>query len=166
MVSLIPRRSRQDIDAMGIRSWEALGGFARGPLIVALLDAVLIGLALLVIGVPLALPLGVLIFFGAFTRTGLLAVVVALVSQGITAALLALAAILIVQQLEGNVLQPVVVGRAVDVHPIAIVLGVTAGAVLAGIIGAMVAAPLVAVAAAVLSYRREHESERTEAQPS
>ena len=79
----------------------------------------------------------------------------ALVSVGVVGAIATLAAIVVVQQLEGNVLEPVVVGRAVEVHPLAILLGVTAGAVLAGIIGAMVAAPAVAVAAAILRYLRE-----------
>lgn len=165
IVSLTPPSKRGDVDAMGKRSWTALGGFVRGQFIVALFDSVLIGLALVVIGVPLALPLAVLTFFSAFvpvigaTVTGLLAVLVALVAEGVVAALLTLAAILAVQQLEGNVLQPVVLGRAINVHPIAILLGVTAGAVLAGIIGAMIAAPFVAVAAAILGYLRERSSD-------
>jgi len=165
LVSLTPPSRRGHVDAMGKRSWTALGGFVRGQFIVALFDAVLIGLALVVIGVPLALPLAVLTFFSAFvpvigaTLTGLLAVLVALVAKGVVAALLTLAAIVAVQQLEGNVLQPVVLGRAIRVHPIAILLGVTAGAVLAGIIGAMIAAPLVAVGAAILRYLREQSSD-------
>ena len=160
-VSLAPPSRREGIDGIGKRSWQALGGFVRGQFVVALFDAVLIGLAMVVIGVPLALPLSVLVFFGAFvpvigaTVTGLLAVLVALVSVGLVGAIATLAAIVVVQQIEGSVLQPVVIGRAVDVHPLAILLGVTAGAVLAGIIGAMVAAPAVAVAAAVLRYLRE-----------
>lgn len=135
----------------------------REQTIVALFDAVLIGLALVIIGVPFVIPLALLTFFGAFvpvigaTVTGLAAVLVALVANGPVAALLVLAAIIAVQQFEGNVLEPVVVGRAVDAHPIAILLGVTAGAVTAGIIGAMVAAPAVAVATAALAFMRERE---------
>ena len=165
VVSLAVPSRREDVDAIGKRSWQALGGFVRGQFVVAAFDAVLIGLALVVIGVPLALPLSVLVFFGAFvpvigaTVTGLLAVLVALVSVGVGGAVATIAAIIVVQQVEGNVLEPVVVGHAVDVHPLAILLAVTAGAVLAGIIGAMVAAPAVAVAAAVLGYLREHSEE-------
>lgn len=161
LVSLAPRARRRDVEELGSRCWTALGGFLRGQTIVALFDAVLIGLALVLIGVPFVIPLALLTFFGAFvpfvgaTVTGLAAVLVALVANGPVAALLVLAAIIAVQQFEGNVLEPVVVGHAVHVHPIAILLGVTAGAVTAGIIGAMVAAPTVAVAAAMLAFVRE-----------
>lgn len=165
LVSLAPRARRPDVEELGSRSWTALGGFLRGQTIVALFDAVLIGLALVVIGVPFVIPLALLTFFGAFvpfvgaTVTGLAAVLVALVANGPIAALLVLAAIIAVQQLEGNVLEPVVVGRAVHAHPIAILLGVTAGAVTAGIIGAMVAAPAVAVATATLGFIRDRDRE-------
>lgn len=165
MVSLAPRARRPDVEELGSRSWTALGGFLRGQTIVALFDAVLIGLALVVIGVPFVIPLALLTFFGAFvpfvgaTVTGLAAVLVALVANGPVAALLVLAAIIAVQQFEGNVLEPVVVGHAVHVHPLAILLGVTAGAVTAGIIGAMVAAPAVAVAAATLGFIRDRDRE-------
>ena len=165
VVSLMPPQHRDDVRAMGDGAWSALGGFVRGQTIVALFDAVLIGLALVVLDVPLALPLAVLIFFGAFvpvigaTVTGALAALVALASAGLVTALLVVGAIIIVQQLEGNILEPVVVGRAVHVHPVAILIGVTIGAVLAGIIGAMVAAPLVAMGGAVLGYLREVSSD-------
>jgi predicted PurR-regulated permease PerM len=161
LVGLAPPARRADADAIGQRAWAALAGFMRGQTLVALFDALLIGAALAIIGVPLVMPLAVLTFFGAYvpvlgaTVAGLLAVLVALVSNGVVAAAAVLAAILLVQQLEGNVFGPVVVGRAVHAHPVAILLGVTAGAVLAGVIGAMVAAPLVAVSAAVLRYLRE-----------
>jgi predicted PurR-regulated permease PerM len=164
-VGLAPEHRRADVAEMGDRAWTALGAFVRGQTLVALFDAVLIGLALLVIGVPLVLPLAVLTFFGAYvpvvgaTVTALLAVLVALVSNGLTAAVAVLAAILVVQQIEGNVLQPVVVGRAVDVHPVVILLAVAAGGVLAGIIGMLLAAPIVAVATAVLAYLRERADE-------
>jgi predicted PurR-regulated permease PerM len=159
-LSFVPVARRAEAARMGASAWRALGGFVRGQTLVALFDAVLIGLALVIVGVPLALPLAVLTFFGAYvpvvgaTVTGLLAVLMALVANGAVAALVVLAAILAVQQLEGNVFQPVVVGRAIHVHPLAVVLGVTAGGVLAGIIGAMLAAPAVAVAAAVLRELR------------
>lgn len=161
LVSLVTPARRGDVREIGERAWHALAGFVRGQTLVALFDAVLIGTAIAIIGVPLALPLAVLTFFGAYvpvigaTITGLLAVLIALASEGLVSAMAVLAAILVVQQIEGNVFQPVVVGRAVEVHPLAILLGVAAGGVLAGIIGAMIAAPIVAVGAAVLRYVRE-----------
>jgi predicted PurR-regulated permease PerM len=171
-VGLTPAAHRRDVRRAGDRAWTALGGFVRGQTMVALFDAILIGLALVILGVPLALPIAVLTFFGAFVPiigafvTGFIAVLIALVAEGLFTALLALAAIVFVQQVESNFFQPVVVGRAIRVHPLAILLGVTAGAVLAGIIGAMIAAPLVAVSAAVLSYMREGDDEAgPEAEP-
>lgn len=159
--ALAPPQRRADVDEMGRRSWQALGGFLRGQTLVALFDAVFIAAALVILGVPLVLPLAVLTFFGAYVPivgavvAGAAAALVALVTDGATTALGVVAATIIVQQVEGNVFQPVVVGRAIEVHPVAVLLGVTAGAVLAGIIGAMVAAPIVAVSAAILSYLRE-----------
>lgn len=166
VLAFIPAGRRGDADRIGARAWRALAGFVRGQTLVALFDAVLIGLALVVIGVPLALPLAVLTFFGAYvpvigaTMTGLLAVLMALVAKGPLAAAAVLAAILLVQQIEGSVFQPVVVGRAIHVHPLAILLGVAAGAVLGGIVGAMVAAPVVAVAGAVLRDIRDEAAVR------
>lgn len=116
-----------------------------------------IGLALVLIGVPLV----VLTFFGAFvpiigaTVAGLAATLVALFAGGPLDAVLVAASVLVVQQLEGNVLEPYVAGRTVRVHPVAVLLAVTAGGVLAGIIGAMVAVPVLAAASAVLAYLRE-----------
>src|SRR5690606_29359918 len=124
-------------------------------------DAVFIGIALAVLSVPGALALAVLTFFGAYVPiagavvTGLLAVVIALIAEGLGTALLVLASVIVVQQLESNFLQPFVVGRAVEVHPIAILLGVTTGAIVAGIIGAFVAVPVVAVCARIGGYLRE-----------
>jgi len=152
---------RRDADAVGRRAWQALGGYVRGATVVAAFDAVFIGLALLAIGVPLVLPLAVITFFAAYvpivgaTVSGLLAVVVALVTLGFVDALLVLAAIIVVQQVESNVLQPIVMGRAVRLHPIATLLGVTAGALLYGVVGAFVAVPLMAVAGSTLAYARE-----------
>ncbi|HEY9263023.1 MAG TPA: AI-2E family transporter, partial [Mycobacterium sp.] len=128
----------------------SLTGFVRATFFVALVDAVGIGVGLAVMGVPLALPLASLVFLGAFipvigaVLTGLLAVIVALLSKGFLAAVLVLALVLAVQQIEGNVLQPLVMGRAVQIHPLAVLLAITAGAVLAGIVGALLAVPLLA----------------------
>ncbi|HET9900321.1 MAG TPA: AI-2E family transporter, partial [Actinomycetes bacterium] len=125
---------------------------------VAFVDAVFIGLAVALVGVPLAVPIGALVFLGAFvplvgaTVTGAVAVLVALVAQGLGPALIVLGAVILVQQLEGHILQPFVLGRAVRLHPVAVALAVTTGGILAGIGGAIVAVPLVAVVNSVAVY--------------
>ena len=161
IVGLFASRQRDHVREMGTRSWATLAGYLRGMTIVAFVDSILIGLALVILDVPGALALAVFVFFGAYVPiagafvTGLLAVLVALVAEGLVTALLVLAAVVLIQQLEGNLLHPFVVGRAVAVHPIAILLGVAAGAVLGGIIGAFIAVPLVAVGARIGGYLRE-----------
>jgi putative heme transporter len=143
------------------RSWTTVSGFLRAQALVGAVDAVAIGAGLVILGIPLALPLSVLTFFGAFipivgaTVTGILAALVALVSDGLTSALIVAAIVLVVQQVEGNVLQPALVGHTLDLHPVVVLLAVTAGGSLFGIVGAFLAVPLVAVAAAVVRYARE-----------
>ena len=160
LCDLFPARHRTDVHDIGASVWATLGGYLRGVTLVALFDAVFIGLALVIAGVPLVVPLVVLTFLGAYVPivgalvAGLAAVLVALVAVGPVGAIVVALAVLIVQQVESNVFQPVVVGRSVRVHPVGILLGVTAGAVLAGIVGAIVAMPAVAVCAAVLRYLR------------
>lgn len=135
----------------GERSLNVLGGYVRGTSIVALVDSFFIGLALVIMGVPLALPLAALTFIGAFipligaTLAGILAALVALVANGPLAALIVIIVVIVVNQLEGNFLQPVVMGQALNVHALVILLALTAGTILAGIIGAILAVPLVAV---------------------
>ena len=154
---------------IGARSWTTLAAFLRGQALVALFDAIFIGLALVLIGTPLVLPLVVLTFFGAFipiigaVAAGAAAVLVALVFQGFTEALIVLAAIVVVQQIESNVFAPVIVGRSVKVHPVAILLAVTIGLTVGGIIGALVAAPLLAVSSTILAYLRERADEQRSA---
>jgi putative heme transporter len=158
LVRLFPRVARTRVDGAGKLAWRTLTQYVRGTVLVALFDGTLITILLLILGVPLALPLGVLVFFGAFVPlvgafvTGALAVLVALVANGLVAALIVLAGIIAIQQLEGHVFQPFVLGRMVRVHPLAVVLAVAVGAYTAGIIGAVVAVPIVAVANTVLSY--------------
>ena len=136
---------------VGERSLNVLGGYVRGTSIVALVDAFFIGLALVIMGVPLALPLAALTFIGAFipligaTLAGILAALVALVANGPLAALIVIIVVIVVNQLEGNFLQPVVMGQALNVHALVILLALTAGTILAGIIGAILSVPLVAV---------------------
>ena len=164
IVSLFADHRRAALDEVGERAWGALASYVQGVFLVATIDAVLIGAALLIVGVPLALPLIVLTFLAAFfpivgsVAAGVVAVLVALVSKGVPAAVVILAAIIVVQQLEGNVFYPIVMGRRLRLHPVAILLALTAGGVLAGVAGAFLAIPLAAVTAAVLDFMRERRS--------
>jgi len=145
-----------------------LTGYVRGTVIVAFTDAVLIGAALLLLDVPLWLSLALLTFLGAFvpllgaTVAGAAAVLVTLVTNGQTDAVIVLLVTVAVQQLEGNLLQPFVVGRAVRLHPLAILTAVTAGGLLLGIAGAVIAVPVVAVAYRVTAFLAGHRSPQTD----
>ena len=140
--------------------WRVLTGYVHGVALVALIDAILIGITLVIVGVPLAMPLTVLTFLAAFfpvvgaVAVGAAAVLVALVAKGAVAAIVVGAAILVVQQLDGNVLQPVLVGRRLELHPVVVLLALTAGGVIAGLVGAFIAVPLAAVAGAVIDFAR------------
>jgi len=142
---------RPTTDDLGRRIWATLGAYLRGIVIVALFDAVFIGLALVALGVPLALPLTVITFIGAFIpiagaiAAGAAATLVALVTGGLDQALLVLAAVIVVQQVESQLLSPVVLGRAVKLHPGVVLMAVTAGAIIYGVIGAALSAPIAAV---------------------
>jgi predicted PurR-regulated permease PerM len=147
---LIPAEHRARVREAGAAGFHSLAGYARATSLVALVDAVSIGSGLAIMGIPLALPLASLIFLGAFIPvvgaliTGFLAVIVALLAKGFIYALITLGLIVAVMQLEAHVLQPLVMGRAVSIHPLAVVLGLSAGGVLAGIIGALLAVPAIA----------------------
>ena len=162
---LAPASRRGDARAIGRRTWSILGAYFRGTATVALIDAVFIGLALWIIGVPLVLPLAVLTFFAAFipivgaVAAGIVAVLIALVSEGLTEAILVGLAVLAVQQLEGNLVAPVLVGRRLSIHPMVVILSVAAGAVVWGILGAAIAVPVVAVLTGVASYMNAPEPE-------
>jgi predicted PurR-regulated permease PerM len=153
------------------RIWRTLGDFIRVQAIVAFVDALFIGLGLAVLGVPLALPLAVLTFLGGFVPivgalvAGALSVLVALVSNGFTTALIVLALILLVQQIEGNVLQPVLQGRSLRLHAAVVLLAVTAGSTLYGIAGAFLSVPVVAAVAVVVRYLGERIDARTAGGP-
>ncbi|HWG56469.1 MAG TPA: AI-2E family transporter [Gaiellaceae bacterium] len=148
---LFPQGAQAHVDRIGHLSWGAIGGYLRGVIAVAGVDAILIALALWLLDVPLVLPLALLTFVGGFfpiigaVSAGFVAVMVALVANGVTTALLVLGAVLLVQQLESNLLQPVVVGNATQVHPLGVLLAVAAGGVLWGVAGAFLAVPLAAV---------------------
>jgi putative heme transporter len=147
---IFPDSVRQRVRDAGRAGFRSLIGYVRATFLVALVDAVGIGAGLAIMGVPLALPLASLVFLGAFiplvgaVLTGFLAVVVALIAKGWVYALIALGLIIAVQQLEAHVLQPLVMGRAVSVHPLAVVLAIAAGGFTAGIVGALIAVPTIA----------------------
>lgn len=157
----VDARHRHDAQEMGMRAWATLGAYVRGTALIAFVDAVLIGIALLVIGVPLVLPLALLTFFGGFFPVvgaflaGLVAALVALAAGGPVDMLIVVAVVTVIQQVEGDVLQPMVMGRALKLHPIVVLLALTGGAILAGIAGAFIAVPLAAVVANVTGYLRE-----------
>ncbi|MDL5158653.1 AI-2E family transporter [Actinomycetospora termitidis] len=147
----VPRTVRDRADVAGRRAFASLVGYTRAIVVVAFIDAVTAGLGLWLIGVPLAVPLAALIFFGAFIPTlgavisGAVAALVALVSGGITDALLVVLLLLAVQNLEGYILQPLFLGKSIKLHPLAVVLPIACGLVVAGIPGALLAVPLVTV---------------------
>lgn len=149
-LSMVPRQRRELVDGAGREVWTAIAGYMRGVAFIAVVDAVLIGIALALIGVPLVVPLMVLVFFGAFiplvgaVASGAIAALVALISNGVVDAALVVGAIVAIQQIEGDLLYPNVVGRMIRLHPVAILLVLTAGTVVAGIVGALLAIPVAA----------------------
>src|SRR5215218_7052526 len=159
-VDLFADHRRETLREISERAWSALATYVQGVFLVASLDAVLIGIVLVLVGVPIALPLIVLTFIAAFfpivgsVMAGAAATLVALVSGGMVDAAIVLAAIVAIQQLEGNVFYPMVVGKRLQLHPVAILLALTAGGVLAGVAGAFLAIPVAAVISAVLDYMR------------
>jgi predicted PurR-regulated permease PerM len=167
VVRLFPVRVRDDVAMMGERGWITLAGWLRGTAIVSLVDAVCIGLAIFFLGVPLVIPLALLTFVAGFLPilgalvAGFVAVAITLVTEGFLDAAILLGVILAVQQLEGNVLQPTIVGRAVKLHPIVVLVAVAVGGALWGVVGAFVAVPVTAATwAAIGCLRREEPSTR------
>ena len=167
LLRLFPLSARRGMAGAGPRAWSTLTAYVRGTVLVAFIDSVSIGIGIYLLGVPLALPISVLIFLGAFVPlvgalvTGTVAVLIGLVTNGVFTAAMVLAVLLAVQQIEGHLLQPLILGRAVRVHPIAVVLSVTIGSVIGGIGGAVVAVPLVAVTNTTVGYlkTRQHVDE-------
>jgi predicted PurR-regulated permease PerM len=151
LIGLLPAPAREPMSRAGEQCWLTLVAYVKATVLVAFIDAVGIGLALLILRVPFALPLAALVFLSSFipivgaTVSGAVAVLVALVTRGPLVALIVLIAVVLVQQLEGHVLQPLIMGRAVAIHPLAVIVAIATGVVLAGIIGALVAVPVVAV---------------------
>jgi predicted PurR-regulated permease PerM len=160
-------RAAPHVAALSYRTWTTLSEFIRQQAFVGFIDAVFIGLGLLLLGVPLVLPLAVLTFLGGFIPiigafvAGAFAVLVALVSNGLTTALLVLALVVLVQQIEGNVLQPIIQGRGFNMHPAVVILAVTAGSQLAGITGAFLGVPVAALIAEVYRYVRDELDDKS-----
>ncbi|MDY0911348.1 AI-2E family transporter [Rathayibacter festucae] len=158
VVRLFPHRARGAVDGAGRAGWITLTNFVKVQILVAFVDAVGIGLGSFFLGVPLAIPIGVLVFLGSFVPvigavvTGALAVFIALVYNGPVIALILLIVVLGVQQLEGHILQPLIMGSAVKVHPLAVVLAVAGGSIIAGIAGAFFAVPVVATLNVMVNY--------------
>ncbi|PPG89492.1 AI-2E family transporter [Rathayibacter rathayi] len=158
VVRLFPYRARGAVDGAGRAGWVTLTNFVKVQILVAFVDAVGIGLGAFFLGVPLAIPIGVLVFLGSFVPvigavvTGALAVFIALVYNGPLIALILLIVVLGVQQLEGHILQPLIMGSAVKVHPLAVVLAVAGGSIVAGIAGAFFAVPFVATLNVMVNY--------------
>src|SRR5215212_3609539 len=160
-----PKAARH-VAALSYKTWATLSEFIRQQALVGFIDAFFIGLGLWILGVPLVIPLAVLTFFGGFIPiigavvAGAFAVLVALVSNGFTTALIVLVIVLAVQQIEGNVLQPIIQGRGFNLHAAIVILAVTAGSSLAGIIGAFLSVPIAALIAVVYRYVRDELDER------
>lgn len=158
LVGLFPRAARAKVDGAGLRSWISLGSYARTQILVAFVDGIGIGLGAWLLGVPLPIPLGILVFVGSFIPivgalvTGSVAVAVALVDGGPLTAVLMLAVVLLVQQIEGHLLQPLLMSRALKLHPVAVLLAVATGTLVGGIVGALLAVPFVAVGNTALKY--------------
>lgn len=171
LVGLLPRAARPAADGAGRAGWVSLVSYVRVQVLVAAVDAVGIGVGAAVLGVPLALPLGILVFVSSFIPvvgaliSGAVAVLLALVANGLVNAVIMLVIVVAVQQIESHILQPLVMGRAVALHPVAVVLSVAAGSYLAGIPGALFAVPTLAVANSAVRYisARAWETDRAPA---
>jgi predicted PurR-regulated permease PerM len=158
LVRLAPRAARGHFDSSGRVAWVSLTQFVRATVIVALVDAIGVVIVAAVLGVPFVMAIGVLVFLGAFvpmvgaTVAGAVAVLVALVDQGPLTALLMLGGVILVQQIEGHVLQPFLMGRFVSLHPLGVIVAIGCGVLVAGIAGALIAVPLAAAANAVVQH--------------
>lgn len=166
VVCLFPHAAQARLDAAGRAGWQTLVEFPRVQVLIATFDAVLIGLSALVLGVPLALPVATLVFFGALIpivgaiSVGAIAVGLALMANGWVNAILMLVAVLVVNQLESHVVQPLLAGNAFKVHPMVVVLGVLGGISVAGVIGAFFAVPLIATVNAMIMAAKSSGPEK------
>jgi predicted PurR-regulated permease PerM len=158
LLSWMPAKSRHHIDISGQIFWDSIAGYTRGVIIVALADASLVFIGLMILGVPLAPALAAVVFFGAFIPVigapiaTFFAAVVALAEKGPVTALLVILLTIIVGSFDGDVMQPLVMGKAVSLHPLAIVIAIAVGAIALGIVGALVAVPIAGAVYGVMKY--------------
>jgi predicted PurR-regulated permease PerM len=158
----VPARREELARSIGSRVWSAISGFIRGTALIGVIEAVSTGIGLWIVGVPLVLPIALLFFVGAFfplvgaVVAGIVATLVALVAGGVVKALIVFGIVLFVQQVESDLLQPVVMSKAINLHPLVILVVLSAGAVIGGIVGAFVAVPTTAVVVAVGTELKEH----------
>nr|WP_179665736.1 AI-2E family transporter [Nocardioides panaciterrulae] len=170
MVRLSPRAGRRHVDSSGRVAWVSLTQFVRATVIVAGTDAIGIVIVATILGVPFVLAIGVLVFLGAFvpmvgaTVAGTIAVLVALVDQGPITALFMLGGVILVQQIEGHVLQPFLMGRWVSLHPLGVIVAIGCGVLVAGIPGALVAVPFAAAVNAVVQHLANYTAPGDEAE--
>ncbi len=163
LLRFFPAESRPRVDHAATNGWRALSGYVRATILVAFSDAIGVLIGALIIGVPVAPALAALVFIGAFVPlvgafvSGFVAVIVALVALGWVQALLMLGVIIAVVQFEGHLLQPILLGRAVKLHPLAVLLAIASGIVIAGVIGALLAVPLLAFTKSFAEYLRGHK---------
>lgn len=151
IINLLPKTARFATDYAGRKAWDALSNYTRIQILVALIDGIGIGISALIIGIPLAFPLAILVIIGSFVPvvgafiTGLLAVLLSLITKGIINALIMLLLVILVQQIESHILQPLMMSKAISLHPLSVVLSVMAGSVLGGITGALFALPILVI---------------------
>lgn len=163
---LFPKDARAAVNGAGRAGWKSLGAYVRVQILVAAIDAIGIGIGAAILGVPLAIPLGVLVFLGSFVPvigaliSGAVAVLLALVALGPVQALIMLGIVLLVQQLESNILQPLIMGKAVSLHPLAVIFSVAGGSMIFGAVGALFAVPTLAVVNAVVRYLANRDWEK------
>ncbi len=159
----LPSKNRDRVHAAASAGWYTFSGYARGTMIVAFFDGILAFILLSVVGVPLAAPLAVLVFIGAFIPligaplAMIVAAVVALAAEGFVAALIVTVGVALIGQIEGHILEPLVMGKQVSLHPVVVALGVAAGTFLGGLLGAIIAIPLIAVVWAVYSALHQND---------
>ena len=158
VVGLFPKDAREAVNGAGRAGWKSLGAYVRVQILVAAIDAIGIGLGAAILGVPLAIPLGVLVFLCSFIPvigalfSGAVAVLLALVALGPVQALIMLGIVLLVQQVESHILQPLIMGKAVSLHPLAVIFSVAGGSMIFGAVGALFAVPTLAVVNSVVRY--------------
>ncbi|HCX83730.1 MAG TPA: AI-2E family transporter [Micrococcales bacterium] len=171
-INQLPSRNRMTMHSAAGAGWYTFAGYARGTVIIAVIDGILAYLLLTIVGVPLAAPLAVLVFIGAFIpligapAAMIVAAVVALAANGFIAALIVTVGIALIGQIEGHLLQPLIMGKQVSLHPVVVALGVTAGTFLGGLLGAIVAIPVIAVTWTVFSQLRTVDPPMEEPLPS